>query len=75
MSLVELARYYTKVEGDLVQLLLGSHGIEAILFDAGLNNVEGGGLATPVRLMVLDDDLAAAEAILAKDQDERKGAN
>ena len=67
MSLVEVARFYTRVEGDVVRLLLGSHGIEAILFDAGLNYAEGGGLATPVRLMVLDDDLEDAEAILADD--------
>ena len=68
MSLVELARYYTCVEGDLARLLLGSHGIEAILFDSGLNNAEGGGLATPVRLMVIDDDADDARAILAEDE-------
>lgn len=67
MSLVELSRYYTRIEGDVVRLLLGSHGIEAVLFDAGLNYAEGGGLATPVRLMVIDDDLDDARDILAED--------
>jgi len=66
MSLVELARYYTSVEGEVVRLLLGSHGIKAFLFDTGLNSAEGGGPITAVRLMVLDEEFDEAAAILAE---------
>lgn len=68
MSLVELARYYTPVEADLNRMLLESHGITAVLFDAGLNSVEGGGLATAVRLMVLGEEFDEATAILLEDR-------
>ena len=64
MSLVEVARFYTRVEGDVVRLLLGSHGIEALVFDSGLNGAEGGGLATAARLMVLEEDAAQARSLL-----------
>ena len=67
MNLVELARYYTSVEGEVVRLLLGSHGIDAFVFDAGLNSAEGGGPITAVRLMVLDEEFDEARAILEAD--------
>lgn len=38
MSLVELARYSHRVEADLDRLFLASEGIQAILFDAEMNN-------------------------------------
>ena len=65
MSLVELARYGTRVEADLARLALESEGIDAIIFDAETNNFFGGGGLIGVRLMVLDEDLAEAAAILA----------
>lgn len=64
MSLVEIDRYFTPVEADLNRMLLESYGVSAVLFDAGLNCVEGGGLATAVRLMVLDEEYDEAAAIL-----------
>jgi hypothetical protein len=67
VSLVELARYYTSVEGEVVRLLLGSHGINAFLFDTGLNTAEGGGPITAVRLMVLEEEFDEARAILKAD--------
>jgi hypothetical protein len=45
---------------------LGADGIDSILFDAEMNNV-GWGTMMPVRLMVLDEDLDDARAILAED--------
>ena len=67
MSLVELARYSTSIEGEILRTLLESHGIPAHVFDSGLNSSEGGGFATAVRLMVLDEDYDEAAAIVAGD--------
>lgn len=67
MSLVELARFPTRVEADLARLNLEAEGIGAVLMDDGMNNVFGGGGMIDVRLMVLDEDLAEARAILASD--------
>ncbi len=38
--------------------------MHAVVFDAGLNIIEGGGLATAVRLMVLDEDYDEALRLL-----------
>jgi Putative prokaryotic signal transducing protein len=62
-DLVEAARYSSRVEADLARLFLESEGIEALLFDAGINNSYGG-LFMPVRLMVLDGDLERAQGLL-----------
>ena len=71
MSLVELDRYFTTVEAEVYRMLLNSHGIDAVLFDTGFNTAEGGGMATAIRLMVLDDDRNDAAAILADDRASR----
>ncbi len=71
MSLVELDRYFTTVEAEVYRMLLNSHGIDAVLFDTGFNTAEGGGMATAIRLMVLDDDRDDAAAILADDRASR----
>ena len=63
-DLVEAARYSTRVEADLTRLYLESEGVEAILFDTEINYFYGG-LFLPVRLMVLDEDLGAAQRLLA----------
>jgi hypothetical protein len=63
-DLVEVARYSTRVEADLARLYLESEGVEAILFDTEINYFYGG-LFLPVRLMVLDEDLGAAQRLLA----------
>lgn len=62
-SLVEAALYNSRVEADVARLYLKSEGIEAVLFDTGINH-SFGGLFMPVRLMVLDADLQAARQLL-----------
>ena len=66
MSLVELARYGTRVEADLARIALDADGIDAVIFDAEANSFFGGGLIG-VRLMVLDEDLDEAITLLATD--------
>jgi hypothetical protein len=66
VSLVELNRYFTSIEAEVARTMLQSHGIEALIFDSGLNNMEGGGLASAVRLMVLDEDLDEARRLLTE---------
>jgi len=65
-QLVEAARFTTRVEADLARLYLDSEGVEALLFDTEINYVYGG-LFMPIRLMVLDEDLERARALLGKD--------
>ena len=66
MSLVELARFSTRVEADLARLRLESEDIQALLFDAEVAGYMGVGHFLPVRLMVLDEDREAAERILTE---------
>lgn len=65
-DLVEARRFNNRVEADLARLYLESEGIYALLFDADIHNVFGWfyALMLPVRLMVLDEDLADAERLL-----------
>ena len=67
MSLVELARYGTRIEADLARLALDAEGIEAVLFDAETNSFFGGGGLLGVRLMVLEEEAEDASRILAAD--------
>ncbi|QNP44157.1 DUF2007 domain-containing protein [Sphingomonas daechungensis] len=64
MSLVELARFENRIEAELARLNLQAEGIEAVLFDADMHSF-GWGPMIPVRLMVLDEDLADARQVLA----------
>jgi len=64
VSLVELARFGTRVEADLARLVLRENQIDAVIFDAEANSFFGGGGLIAVRLMVLDEDAAAAKEIL-----------
>lgn len=64
MSLVELARYGTRIEADLARLALEAEGIDAVIFDAEANSFFGGGGLIGVRLMVLEEELDEAVAIL-----------
>ena len=64
-DLVEAARFNNRVEADLARLYLESEGVEAILFDTEINYFYGG-LFMPVRLMVLDEELAFAQRLLAE---------
>lgn len=63
--LVEAARYANSLDAGLAKSLLDHAGISAVLFDSGLNGVEPIGLLFPVRVMVLDEDLAVAREALA----------
>lgn len=63
-DLVEAASYQNLIEADLARLYLESEGIEAVLFDTGINSSYGG-LFMPVRLMVLVEELARARRLLA----------
>ncbi len=64
-GLVEAARFNSRIDADLARLYLESEGVEAVLFDTGVNYFYGG-LFLPVRLMVLDDDLNEAQRLLAE---------
>jgi hypothetical protein len=66
VALVELARFETRIQAELAKMHLGADGVDSILFDAEMNNV-GWGTLMPVRLMVLDEDIDEARAILADD--------
>ena len=65
MSLVELRRYSIPIDAELARLALGAEGIEAVILDAEANSFFGGGGLIWVRLMVLEEDLDDARAILA----------
>jgi Putative prokaryotic signal transducing protein len=62
MSLVELGRY----DRNLANILVGrleSEGIPAIAFDGASSIADGSWLLIPMRVMVDEDDLDAAQAI------------
>jgi len=64
LSLIELRRFRSRVEGEIARTSLGSHGLHAVLFDAdSLGYADG--FPIEVRLMVLDEDAAEAQAALA----------
>ncbi|HEX7656351.1 MAG TPA: DUF2007 domain-containing protein [Sphingomonas sp.] len=64
MALVELGRY-DRNEAHIIVGRLESEGIAAIAFDAGSSIADGSWLLIPVRVMVDEDDRAAAERVLA----------
>jgi hypothetical protein len=66
MALVLAARFYAPSEAQIVQGRLAAEGVESFLFDTGINLVEVGGIAAPVRLMVDEEDLRQAHRILAE---------
>ena len=63
-GLVELRRFNWVYQAELARGFLASHGLQAVVFDSGLNLAEGGGFATAVRLMVLDDDYPEAVELM-----------
>lgn len=64
MALVELGRF-APPEAHIVIGRLEAEGIPAIAFDAGSSIVEGSLAALiPVRVMVDDDDLLIAQAVI-----------
>ena len=68
MALVELVRLPNGVEAELLRDRLESAGVHAVCFDAGMNIAESVGFLIPVRVMVLDEDLAEAQALMAEFQ-------
>ena len=67
MALVELDRFMSLSEAQIVRGRLASKGIEAVLFDAGLASLWGANHLLRVRLMVLEEDLETARGLLAGD--------
>lgn len=65
MTLVAIAEYADTIAADMARLELHAHGIAAHVFDGGMASL-GLGMMTPARLMVLDEDEAAARAVLAE---------
>ena len=65
MALVELSKFYNVFEASLAKGRLDAEEIGSVLFDTEMN---WGGLdgVVPVRLMVDEDDLAAARRVLAR---------
>lgn len=66
MALVELARLPNGAEAELLRGRLESAGVHAVCFDAGMNIAESVGFLILVRLMVLDEDLDEARALMAE---------
>ncbi len=69
MSLVELDRYADPMLGQIVRGRLEAAGIAAFCFDSGMNLAEGAPMLFQVRVMVLEEDLEEARAILAENAD------
>jgi len=67
MALVEFAKYMSAAEAQIVKGRLEAGGVISVVFDTGVNIVEGIGIAFPARVMVLDEDLKDAHAIMAED--------
>ena len=63
MALVEAQRFYNSLEAGLGRSRLEAEGIGCVLFDTEMT-WEGMGGLIPIRLMVLDEDLAAARRAL-----------
>lgn len=64
MSLVELARFPTGMEAMIVKGMLEAAGIDAVVFDHGMNIADSSGWLVPVRVMVLDEDVDEARQLL-----------
>ena len=62
MALVELGRYDRNLANILVSRL-EADGIPALAFEGGASIADGSWLLIPVRVMVDEDDLAAAQAV------------
>ena len=64
MALVELGRF-NRNEAHIVIGRLDSEGIEAVALDGNASIADGSYLFIPVRVMVDDEDLAAARKIIS----------
>ncbi|OQW44998.1 MAG: hypothetical protein A4S16_02355 [Proteobacteria bacterium SG_bin6] len=63
MSLVELGRY-SRNEAHIIVGALEAAGIPAVAFDGGASLADGSQFLIPVRVMVDDEDLAEAGALI-----------
>jgi Putative prokaryotic signal transducing protein len=63
MALVELGRYFNSFEAGLAKARLDAADIPSFIFDMNMN-WEGMGGVIQVRLMVDDEDIEAARALL-----------
>jgi hypothetical protein len=63
MALVEVGRF-DRQEAFIVQSRLESEDVPSFVFDAGASIADGSWLLIPVRVMVDDEDLDRARAIL-----------
>ena len=67
MSLVELKRFGHRIDAEIARTLLQSQDVHAVLFDAdSLGYADGWPLE--IRLMVLEEDVDEAAALLAADR-------
>jgi hypothetical protein len=66
MALVELARYFNSFEAGLAKARLDAAEIPSFIFDMNMS-WEGMGGVVQIRLMVDDEDVEAARALLAED--------
>lgn len=64
MALVELGRF-DRQEAHIVQGVLEVGGVPSFVFDAGASIADGSWLLIPVRVMVDDEDVDTARALLA----------
>jgi Putative prokaryotic signal transducing protein len=64
LSLVELAQYSNGMEAEIVRGRLSSEGIMAFCFDGCMNIADSAAYAIPVRVMVDEDEVAEARALL-----------
>lgn len=60
----ELVRTNDLVRLSYLDALLRSEGIDSVVMDGGMSVLEGSAGAIPRRLMVLDEDFAAARSLL-----------
>lgn len=63
MALVELGRF-AQGEAHILVGRLTADGIAAVAFDSGSSIADGSWLLIPVRVMVDEDELVAAQAIM-----------
>lgn len=67
MALVEAARYFTHFEASLAKGRLDAAGILSFVFDREMNWGGADLGVVPARLMVDDEDVEAARAVLAEE--------
>jgi acetate kinase len=63
MPLITLETLFDPMAAEIMRMRLEAGGIDAVVFDAGIASLIGPGLSG-VRLLVLDEDEAAARALL-----------